>query len=73
MEVIVRLSDEVGGALAALAEKSGRSPDELIAEALREYLDESTSGAPRSFGIYDDPDISAADAEDWLRTNWRPG
>jgi hypothetical protein len=71
MEVVVRLPDAVGDALSALAEKTGRSPDDLIAEALRDYLDEAAGATPRSFGIYDDPELSGADAEDWLRDNWR--
>ena len=72
MEVLVRLSDAEGDALAALAEKTGRSPDELIAEALRDYLDQTGEAIPISFGIYADPDLSGADSEDWLRENWRP-
>lgn len=71
MEVVVRLPDAVGDALSALAEKTGRSRDELIAEAIRDYLDEDAADTPRSFGIYADPELSAADAEDWLRANWR--
>ena len=71
MEVLVRVPDEVGDALAARAEKTGRSVDELIAEALHEYVSETSSATPRSFGIYADPDLNGADAEDWLRTNWR--
>jgi hypothetical protein len=43
----------------------------LIAEALRDYLDETLSFTPHSFGMYDDPDLSGADSEDWLRENWR--
>jgi hypothetical protein len=72
MEVLVRLPDAVGDALAALAEKTGRSPDELIAEALLDYLGEVGTATPRSFGLYADPEISGADAEDLLRANWRP-
>ena len=72
MEVLVRLPDEVGDALAALAEKTGRSPDELIAEALLDYLGAPDAATPRSFGIYADSEISGADAEDWSRDNWRP-
>lgn len=72
MEVLVRLPDAVGDALTALAEKTGRSPDELIAEALRDYLDETAPVTPHSFGMYADPDLSGADSEDWPRGNWRP-
>ena len=72
MDVVVRLPDSVGAALSALAEKTGRSPDDLIAEALRDYLDEGAAAIPRSFGICADPELSGADAEDWLRDNWRP-
>jgi Ribbon-helix-helix protein, copG family len=72
MEVLVRLPDEVGDALVALAEQTGRSPDELIAEALRDYLGEPAATTPRSFGIYAAPELSGADAEDWLHANWRP-
>ncbi len=72
MEVLVRLSDAEGDALVALAEKTGRSPDELIAEVLRDFLDLTDATTPISFGIYADPDLSGADSEDWLRENWRP-
>ena len=72
MEVRVNLPDAVVEALAALAEETGRSADDLIAEALSGYLDEADKGRPRSFGIYADPELSGADSEDWLRTNWRP-
>ena len=27
---------------------------------------------PRSLGVFADPGLSGADAEDWLRDNWRP-
>lgn len=72
MEVRAQLPDVVVEALAALAEKTGRSSDDLIAEALSGYLDEADKVRPRSFGIYADPDLSGADSEDWLRSNWRP-
>jgi metal-responsive CopG/Arc/MetJ family transcriptional regulator len=72
MDVLVRLPAAVSDALNALADKTGRSPDELIADALREYLDESGDATPRSIGMYADPDLSGADSEDWLRSNWRP-
>lgn len=71
MEVLVRLPDAMGNALTALADRTGRSPDELIADALREYLDETGSDTPRSFGMYADPELSGADSEDWLRETWR--
>ena len=66
MEVLVRLPDALGDALAALAKKSGRSPEALIADVLRDYLDADVT-TPRSFSIYADPELSASDAEDWLR------
>jgi hypothetical protein len=69
MEVLVRLSDEVVDALDALAEETGRSPAELIAEALRDYLSEAGTATPRSFGMYSDAELSAAEAEDWPRAN----
>ena len=72
MEVLVRLPDAMGDALTALADKTGRSTDELIADALREYLDETGEATPRSIGVYADPDLSGADSEDWLRDNWLP-
>jgi hypothetical protein len=71
MEVLVRIPDAMGDALTALAVETGRSPDELITDALREYLNEASVATPRSFGIYADPELSAADTEDWLRDNWR--
>ena len=71
MDGLVRLPEAIGQALVELSEKTGRPPDELIADAVREYLDE-TYRTPRSIGIYADPDISGADSEDWLRDNWRP-
>jgi metal-responsive CopG/Arc/MetJ family transcriptional regulator len=72
MEVVVSLPDTLSQSLTALAEKTGRSPDDLIAEALRDYLDETADATPRSFGIYADPELSGADSEDWLQDNWRP-
>jgi hypothetical protein len=53
-------------------EETGCSPDELIAGAIRDYLSETAAATPRSFGIYADPELSGADAEDWLRANWHP-
>ena len=67
MGVTVELPDAVGQALSDLAHKTGRSPDELIAEALLDYLDQTATTTPISFGIFADPDISGADSEDWLR------
>ena len=64
MDVLVRLPDGMGQALSELADKTGRSPDELIADALREDLDETGDPTPRSFGMYADPDLSGADSED---------
>jgi metal-responsive CopG/Arc/MetJ family transcriptional regulator len=52
MELIVRLPDAVSDALAALAEETGRSTEELIEEALRDYLEESSATTPRSIGIH---------------------
>jgi predicted transcriptional regulator len=72
MEVTVRLPDGVGHALSDLADRTGRSPDELIAEALLDYLDQTATATPISFGIYADPELSGAEADDWLRENWRP-
>lgn len=72
MEVLVKIPGAMGDALTALAKKTGRSPDEVIADALREYLVETSEDVPRSIGMYADPDLSGADSEDWLRDNWLP-
>jgi predicted transcriptional regulator len=72
MEVTVQLPDGVSQALSDLADRTGRSPDELIAEALLDYLDSTATGTPISFGIHADPELSGADSEDWLRENWCP-
>lgn len=72
MAVLVQIPDAIGEALTALAEKTGRSPDDLVAEALYDFLDETERNTPHSFGMYADPDLSGADSEDWLRENWRP-
>jgi hypothetical protein len=72
MEIVVHLPDSIGEILTSEAARTGRAADELIAEALRDYLGEPGSNVPQSFGVYDDPELSGADSEDWLRANWRP-
>jgi len=58
--------------VAALARQSGRSQAEILRDAVRAYVDRAARPRPRSLGLGDNPDISGADAESWLREYWRP-
>ena len=75
--ITLELPDEARQALDEIAERSGRSPAELVQEAVREFLDRQNGerddpGWPRSIGMIDDPELSAADLDEWLKANWRP-
>jgi hypothetical protein len=66
------LPDDLARMLEEAADSSGRTCDEIVAEALRDHLRHPASRGPTSIGAYADPELSGADSEDWLRDHWRP-
>jgi Ribbon-helix-helix protein, copG family len=58
--------------LAELARQTGRSQAEITRDALRAYVDRQTSPPPSFIGSGSNPDVHGADADGWLRKNWRP-
>ncbi len=66
------LPPELREELRETARRTRRPQAELIREALRAYLKQQGRPLPRSIGIADNPDVSGADAEEWLEAHWRP-
>jgi hypothetical protein len=74
----IELPTEMSRALADLAERVGRSPSELVAVAISEFLARDGHlgggpGFPLSVGIVADDEVNSENFEDWLYANWRPG
>jgi hypothetical protein len=53
--------------------RTGRPQAEIVREALDAYFADKPRTLPRSLGLGNDPDLSGADVDDWLRDNWQPG
>jgi plasmid stability protein len=67
------LPTELRIALRERSRRMGRPQAEVIREALQAYLHEHEGRPmPRSIGIGSDPELSGADAEDWLRAHFPP-
>ncbi|HYI16016.1 MAG TPA: CopG family transcriptional regulator [Thermomicrobiales bacterium] len=54
------------------ARRSGRSQAELLREALEVYAAQRPRPLPKSIGLGNDPELSGADVDDYLRDHWRP-
>jgi len=72
MKTTLELPPELSEELARRVATTGRSESDLIIEALLAYLRMTDENWPRSIGMGDDPEINAAEYEDWLKANWRP-
>ena len=68
----IELPPDVQRELEALARRTGRTEAEVIIEAVERHLQAEQRPHPKSFGIAEDPELSGADSEDWLKANWRP-
>jgi predicted transcriptional regulator len=68
----IYIPTELHAELKAIARRSGRPQAEVIREALATYVAQQERPWPRSFGIAESGQVSAADSEDWLRENWEP-
>ena len=66
------IGDETQRRLRSVARRTGRRQADLIREALDRYLDAEPVQEPGSIGVGEDPELTAAETEDWLRANWRP-
>jgi hypothetical protein len=64
------LPDDTRRRLADAAIVRGKSQAELIREAVEEFLANAERPWPRSIGIGEDPELSGAEAKDWLRRTW---
>lgn len=73
----VKIPVGIGEALDAVVERTRRSRDEVVQEAIEAFLrgQESRSddpGWPRSIGAIEDAPFTSENYEDWLKENWRP-
>ena len=66
------LPPELNQALRDIARRTGRAEDDVIRAALQAYLEQQSRPSLRSLGVVNNPDVSAADDEAWLRAHWRP-
>jgi predicted transcriptional regulator len=64
------LPDDLQRELAEAARRLRRPQAELVREALRTYLAANGRPWPKSIGIAEDGELSAAESEDWLRREW---
>ena len=67
------LPEELQQRLRQESRRTGRPQAVIVREALDEYLAGKPRALPRSIGLGNDPDLSGADIDDWLRDNWQPG
>ncbi len=66
----VYLTPELRRALKEAAKVQKQPEAVLIRQALEEYLSRRENPPLRSLGLGEDRDLSAADSEDWLATEW---
>jgi hypothetical protein len=61
-------------AFEAIAESESRATDEVIVEALDQYLARRVRRLPDWIGSIDNDDgtLTARNTEEWLKANWRP-
>ncbi len=67
------LSTGVQRALRDLARRRRRPQAVLIREALDAYLENQQRPKLKSLGLGEDPEVTGAKSEDYLRARWRAG
>jgi predicted transcriptional regulator len=67
----IYLPGELQRLLAAAARSEGRSQAEIIRSALEAYLSKRPAIRPGSIGAGSDGEVSGANSENWLRSNWK--
>jgi len=72
---IVELPTETDQQVRGLAERTGRRPDEVIRDLIRDglarELDDRPQPWPKSIGSGSDGGVDATEFEDWLAENWK--
>jgi hypothetical protein len=68
----IHLPQAVQDELSAVARRTGRSEAEIIVEAVEHHLREAHRPRPKAVGIYDDPEVTGENYEEWLAANWSP-
>ncbi len=84
-KVTLDLPSELEQALGQISQRSGRSREDVVREALDAYVQQQESltqqhdgvllgkrRLPRSIGMIEDGQLRAEDIDDWLEANWRP-
>jgi predicted transcriptional regulator len=73
-EITIRIPDEKLAAFEAIAEREARPKDDVILEALDQYLAQRERKLPDWIGSIDieDETVTARNVKDWIRANWRP-
>lgn len=69
----VYLDDAVLAEIKIVSRSEGRSEAELLRNAVDEYLERRRAALPSIFGKGSGGKFDAADSEDWLHENWKPG
>jgi len=71
-QTIIEIPSELQNALKDESERSGRSENVVILEAVETYLRPNRRPSLRSFERGSDPELNGVDTEDWLTARWRP-
>lgn len=70
MDTTISLPKELLAALAEMAQRTGRPPEELVREALTTYLVREDRTRPTVLGMFATSSISSDRLEEWLDDHW---
>jgi hypothetical protein len=71
MVTTVELPPDVKRDLEDLARRSGRTEAEIVVEAVERHLAAVARPRPQAIGVYDDPEVTGENYEEWLAANWK--
>lgn len=69
-ETMVALSADLRRQLEEIAAYAGKPQEEVLREALADYIHRLRRPLPRSIGAGENDSLHGADTEDWLLANW---